>query len=502
MPKFKVLPFGEWLPDLPPLGNPGVVTATNVIPAATSYRPMPSLTVYSGALGARCQGAFACRDSAGNVYTFAGTATKLYVLNNSDATWTDATRTSGGAYSAPADGGWSFALFGTTVIACNGVDVPQKFTVGSSSNFSALGGSPPTAKYVTVVRDQVVLANIASYPQRVAFSDSDNAEQWATGAAYLSDTQDLLGNGGWIQGIVGGEYGTILQENSIWRMDFTGKPDIYQFTEIEKTRGCKSPGSIVNIGNQIWYLSDDGFYLFNGQGSVPVGKNKFDKFFYADTSNAVDPTYMYRVSSAIDPINSLVFWAYPTSGASGGNPNRILVYNWTAQRPSLISGIACEIITRDLSKGYTLDTLDNINSSIDALPFSLDSRAYTGGNLLLSAFDANHKLNYFTGANLAATLDTSEAQLAAPARALVTSAALAMSYGSSAMTGTPTIAMLTRDRSMDAVTTGSAVDLNAYEQAPQRVDARYHAARVTIPASAVWTHAQGVRLEYEPSGMR
>src|SRR5262249_9752032 len=134
-----VIPFGPWLPDLPALQNPGATVATNVIPAPASYRPFPDLVAYSAALGARCQGPFAARSSAGTVFTFAGTATALYRLNGTS--WIDVTRAAGGAYGCPADAFWSFAQYGDYVIAVNGADAAQVFNMASSSNFAALGGS-------------------------------------------------------------------------------------------------------------------------------------------------------------------------------------------------------------------------------------------------------------------------------------------------------------------------------------------------------------------------
>ena len=44
------IPIKEWFPDQPDFQNPGVITATNVIPGATSYEPLSSSVTYSSAL--------------------------------------------------------------------------------------------------------------------------------------------------------------------------------------------------------------------------------------------------------------------------------------------------------------------------------------------------------------------------------------------------------------------------------------------------------------------
>jgi hypothetical protein len=497
----KVIPFGPYTPDLGKLGNQGSPTATNVIPLAVGYGPMPDLTVISAALGARCQGAVSVLDSAGNVTSFAGTATKLYKLDNTDFTWDDVTRASGGDYATPADGGWSFTLFGSVLVAENGVDDTQRFTVGSSSNFSALGGSPPVGKFIAVERTGFLMkAWIAGFPQRVQWSGLDDIETWAASQTTQSDAQDLLGDSGWNQGIVCARQPIIFQERAIWAGQYENVPKIFRFEPVELNRGCKSPGSIAYTGRGIFFYADDGFYVFDTftLQATPIGKDMIDEEF----ADRVDNTYLYRITSAIDPIKSLYYVAYPGAGNSGGNPNEMLVYNWKRPKWSLVTGITCEILMRDLSKGFTLEQLDNINSSIDALPFSLDSRAYTGGNILQGAFNSDHKLCYFTGPALAATIDTGEMQLALPERAVVTSAKPVVDNDDSAVSGTPTVAMLARELQTDAVTVGSDVSMNAIGECEQRSSARYHAARFKMPAAATWKRAQGVAVEFVPDGAR
>ena len=73
-----MIPFGEFLPDQPDHLNPGLVTATNVIPAATGYKPFPELIPYSNAASNTIRGIYAAKDNDGNVSLFAGDQGKLY----------------------------------------------------------------------------------------------------------------------------------------------------------------------------------------------------------------------------------------------------------------------------------------------------------------------------------------------------------------------------------------------------------------------------------------
>ena len=57
---------------------------------------------------------------------------------------------------------------------------------------------------------------------------------------------------------------------------------------------------------------------------------------------------------------------------------------------------------------------------------------------------------------------------------------------------TPSITPKYRDRLQDAYTTGAAVAANSTGVCPMRINARYHRAKLTIPAGATWTFATGI----------
>lgn len=482
-----MIPFGEWLPDHPPFANPGATVATNVIPGpGGGYRPFPGLVTFSSALGERAQGAFAVVGPDGTVSSFAGTASRLYRLG--DASWTQIN--SGFATSPEAQ--WSFTQFGNLVIAVNFTDAPQKFNLTTpSGSFAALGGSPPKARFVAVVREQVVLAHLIGQPQRVQWSGLDDAEDWSVSAVTQADFNDLVGDHGHITGLAGGDYGVLFCERAVFRMDYIGAPVIYQLTRVEQGRGCACPGSIAPLGRLVFYLADDGFYMFDGIQSLPIGKNKVDRSFHAD----LDQAHAHRITAAIDPVNSLVIWAYPGVGNSGGNPNRLLIHNWTTGRWSQ-ADVQVEMLWRDLTKGYTLDELDAVSGSLDGLPFSLDSRVYAGGKLLLAAFDSGHRLGHFTGASLPATIETAEAALTRGERAFLSAVRPMVD------TDSLVVRVAGRERLADAVVFGPPSALNAAGFCPVRNSARFHRARIAVDAGATWSHAQGVEVDAAPDGTR
>jgi hypothetical protein len=199
-----------------------------------------------------------------------------------------------------------------------------------------------------------------------------------------------------------------------------------------------------------------------------------------------------------------VFWAYPGKGNTNGTPNRVLAYRWDLRRWSILD-LACEYMVRLLSVGYTLDQLYTIlgysfdgppASSAPALPAPLDSRVWTGGLVLLGLFDTGHRLNYLTGPNLAATVDSGELQPFPGRRALITGARPWVDGG------IPSIAIGKRDRMTDPVVFTAPSAMNSFGTCPLRTTGRYLRTRVTLPAGATWTNLVGLELDAEPRGER
>lgn len=480
------------MPDMPDLGNPGI-TAQNVIPWVDAYKSFPSLVVRSTALTARFQGGTFGRDTSANVYNYAGDATKLYQQGPGSVNYTDSSRLVGGAYATVTEDWWEYAQWGQTIIATNYTDVPQVITL-AGANFAALGGTPPRARHVGIVKDFVVFGNVnygaGPTPNRLYWSAINNSADYTIAAATQCDIQDLQGDGGAIQKVVGGEYGLIFQERAIWKMTYVGSPLVFQFDMIERNRGAFAPQSVIGWGNMVFYLADDGFYVNIGGLSVPIGAGKVDKTFL----NELQTSYAYRINSAIDPTNKLVMWSAPSSGSTNGLCNKIWIYNWAVKRWSVITGLSLEALVRFAATGYSLEGLDAISGSIDALSPSLDSRIWAGGAQSMAAFDTNHKLNTISGAAMAATIDTGEMQLSPGMRSSVMYSR-PLTDGNAA-----TVALRTRNRLADSPVYTAASSQDATGICAHRSNARYHAARTST--SGDFNFIQGVELSYTQDGER
>lgn len=214
--------FPAFAPDVASVDATVASVATNVVPRADGYGPVASPTAISAPLPADCRGAIEMRSPAfGFPVYFAGTGTKLYKFNLGTASWDDVSAP-GTTYGVPPGDYWSFAVYGTRLVAtCLGAR-PQVIDIDLGKHFRNLGGNPPRARHCGVVGEFLVLAGLASDPNAVQWSDLGDIETWVLGVqnGHTGDIQ-LFPDGGAVTGFAGGEFGIVFQESTIRRMVFS-----------------------------------------------------------------------------------------------------------------------------------------------------------------------------------------------------------------------------------------------------------------------------------------
>ncbi len=388
-----LLPFGEWRPDVSDYEASTSVNVQNVLPRGDGYGPFPGLTALSASLGGQCRGAFVALNTDGSVTIFAATATDLYRLDNTAFTWSKVSL-GGGPYSAiSAPDQWRFVQFNRLVIAVQANVVPQVWTLGTSTAFANLAGSPPQARYVDVVGRFVVLSGLLSNPQRVQWSglnDVNGASSWTPGI-NSSDLQDLP-DGGFVRGVAGGEAGIILQDTAIRRMTYVpGSPVIFNIERISQDKGLFGPYSLVRAGERIFFYSAQGFHRIDPGGfAVPIGRERVDRTFLAD----LDTSNLQLFVGAADPRSSRIFWTYKSVNGATSQFDKLICYDWVLDRftPIKISG---EYLVPLSQPGITLEGLDALapGGSLDAMTQSLDNFA-TSSPIELGAFDTGHRAGF------------------------------------------------------------------------------------------------------------
>lgn len=466
--------FGEWLPDQP--GVTGALTdAINCYPVTNGYAPILSEADYSNAAAADLLVSFAGK-TAGIVSLFGGSASNLYKFTPGTRAMAALTTT---GYSAIEY--WDTTQYGDKMIMANGTNKLQQYTLNSSTYATDLAAAAPTAKYVTVVKDFVVAANVATEENKVYWSDINDETDWTPGLASQSDSQ-VIPDGGDITGLSGGEFGLVFLERAIYRMTYAGSPYFFQFDAITRTLGCISPGSVINYSGLTYFLADDGFYVCDGQSAKPIGAEKIDKWFF-DRVNSI--SLKNGISSAVDPEKRIIIWLFPNQSGA----NTLLIYNILLGKWSYAETTA-NSISSAMTPSVTLEDLDGFSASIDALTISLDDRQWAGGQLLLAG-TSGAKIITFSGTYKQAALTSGDLDAG---RSVVTLARPIVDDGSGS------VAVASRELLDDAITFGTASVADSEGRCGLRSAGRYH--RIKTSPSGVWTTAVAVEVDVSGQGSR
>lgn len=483
-----MIPWGDWKPDTSDYEGVSVHNVLNVVPRGDGYGPFPDFASLTQAMPSACRGSFYALKSDGSVVIFAGVSNKLYKLNNTDYSWTDVSLGAGtyGALSATAQ--WQFAQFGNLVFATQANAVLQVFDLSSSTAFAVCVGSPPQASYISVVGRFLVLSGLLSNPYRIQWSGLNATTTWTSGV-NSSDFQDFP-DGGIVRGVAGGEFGIVFQDQAIRRMSYIpGSTLIFQIERLSQDMGLYAPYSIVRAGPSIYFYAGQGFYKISPQtitgagGIQQIGREKVDRSFLAD----LDKGNLQLFMGAADPRTTRIYWAYKSVSGATGTYDKILGYDSALDRFFQLS-MTGEYLLGISQTGITLENLDTISASIDALTISLDAYA-TAVQPQIAQFGSTHKLGFFTGSNLEATLESAEQGTAGDEIYIdgfrpITDAATV--YGSVSW----------RQTQAASPTVGTEIAMNARTgYCNLRREARYIRFKQRIPAGTAWTFAAGI----EPS---
>lgn len=485
--------FGEWLPDLPELGKPGLTIANNVYPTEGGYSPFLEPVSSGDGVTGNVIGAKMFYRADGNSVVVGGTSTTLFVYTGGTVTTTNPPYTAASS--------WRFERFGDLIIAVSKENAPQYLSdIDSDTSWSALPGSPPKASVVGRVGDFLAFGNTddgTDVQNRVWWSAFNNpTATWQVDYGELSGWQDLNPRYGKITGIVGGRWGLVFQERAIWRMTFVGSPKVFEFEEVATDRGCVAPDSIATIGYQTFFLSRGGFCVTNGSEVEWLGSGRINKWFEA----ARDASNVSMTQAAINWPMRCIVWSYRVPGVAGFQ-NQI-IYSFTANKFTTAEQ-AVDILVQANQDALTLSDLATLfPSGLGTMSaYEIGTSEWQAQDQIFACFVDSGSTSYFapfTGDAAEATIETGDYSLEPGRRARVTG------IGPLAEVSTGTLTARVRSRATQGgVQTSSAWTSRADDGfAPANADNWYHAFGQRMAAGAVWDKASGLLVKARASGLR
>ncbi|MGI9501850.1 MAG: hypothetical protein ACR2RE_02175 [Geminicoccaceae bacterium] len=490
--------------------------ALNVFPTGVDFRVMNSFEGVTDPLPGTPLGISSVRDVNDASLVFAGDESELYSL--SGINWSAIGRALG--YSVASDGRWEFAPYEQLVAATNGNDLMQ-ISNAAGSQFEDLvdqtdpdnytdeivpnGGlgdpdSPtfiaPVGKTMATIGSFLVIGNFfdnqnGELINAVRWSRSGDPRKWKIDPTFQTNIVNIQAGGPVQRVVASGEYGVVFQENQIGRLDLSEGIG-FAYTATDQRRGALMAGGVIPHGRRIFFSSNDGFFIFNGVDSEPIGDGRIDRRFrdFYDNANR------RRVSGAIDEENKLAIWSVPFN-TGGDTPNRLFMYHWPSGEWSE-SDEAVSILVSLETTGISSDDPVFGQEFTDTGAFAetlSDSPLFRGGELRFAAFDTNRRLAFNNGAKKPSLIQTSDIQLNPRQRSLLTK--VRPIFDTEQGLNTPTVRAGGRDTHRALTSFNDERPVLDDGECPVRRENRYHQFIVQTPNDSDIDHITGVAIEAE-----
>lgn len=400
-------------PDLSPT-DPGVLTAcVGKLPTVKGMKSAPS-AVNTGlpALAATALGAAVLTKLDGTKRFFSGTTTKLYEANGV-ASWTDATRASGGNYNGASDKRWRFAQFGDVSLAVQPGDKLQAISGGAQ--FADVSAAPRAAIVETVFQFVFLCgtneATFGDSPNRWWCSAISDHTDWTPAASTQCTTDVLTSVGGPITAARRlGDSLIIYKRNAMYRLDYVPDPRVWAVSEVSSEVGAVSQEAVSVIttatgGSAHIFQGHDNFYFYDGSKPVPIGNPLKDWFL-----DQISGDFAYLSIASQDSSNSLVRFYFASTGITtwAGVLDKCLAYNYRANKWG-VDDRSIEGVVEWESSGLTYSGLESTYATYADIPsISYGSIFWFVGSPATVIFNTSHVTQSLSGAAGETSLTTGD----------------------------------------------------------------------------------------------
>lgn len=230
---------------------------------------------------------------------------------------------------------YSQDVFGNDLIFCprlGGIYYWDESGGARAVPLSDLSGatSPPNAALQVMVSDvdrHVIAFGAAPLgssnidPLLVRWSDQENAAKWAPTATNSAGGQVIATGTSIIGAVKARQEIIIFTDEGLHSMRYIGAPFIYSFSLIANNVSMASPNAGIAIGDAVFFMDIDGFYVYNGG----VQRIPCDVFAYVFEN--FNQSQKFKVFAYNNPDFSEITWFYPV-GEGNTDVTNYVTFNY------------------------------------------------------------------------------------------------------------------------------------------------------------------------------
>jgi len=195
------------------------------------------------------------------------------------------------------------------------------FATGSNPTASRVTLISPTTRHLIHLGTETTIGDTTTQDDMfIRFSDQEDINTYAPSATNSAGTLRIQDGTKIIGAIKAKEVILIFTDNALYTMKFIGAPFTFQLDQVGTNCGLIGKNAVVEIDGAAFWLSQKGFFLFDGTvKSIPctVEDFVFDNF---------DTTKGQQVAAGLNNLFTEITWYYPSSGSTFND--KYVVFNY------------------------------------------------------------------------------------------------------------------------------------------------------------------------------
>jgi hypothetical protein len=215
-----------------------------------------------------------------------------------------------------------------TLTAANTLDGDEDEAVGNPTA-SRMTLISPTTRHIIHLGTETTIGDPTTQDDMfVRFSTGEQLNQYTPLATNAAGTQRLQDGTKIVGALIAKENILIWTNNALYTMKFVGAPFTFGFEQVGTNCGLIGKNAAVEIDGVAYWMSNNGFFAFDGTvNSLPCS---VEDYVFDD----VDTTKGQQVCAGLNNLFTEVIWWYPSAGSDFNN--RSVAYNYgEAKQPPL-----------------------------------------------------------------------------------------------------------------------------------------------------------------------
>ena len=245
---------------------------------------------------------------------------------------------------------WSLDNFGQVLIATiangktftwnAGAATPLQTRASTTTSGFATGNNPtasrltlvsPTTRHLCHFGTETTIGTTTTQDDMfIRFSNQEDINSYTITATNSAGDFRLQDGTKIISAIKAKETILVFTDNALYTMKFVGAPFTFSFEQVGTNCGLIGKNAVVEVDGAAFWLSPNGFFMFDGTvKSLPCTVEDF-------VFNNFDTTKGQQVAAGINNLFTEVIWYYPSQGSSYND--KYVVFNYGESSSSRMPG--------------------------------------------------------------------------------------------------------------------------------------------------------------------